>query len=63
MRRIKHDWRYRLCLALLLVIGTVGHAAEPRLMQLFRKLEAGEPQVVVVYGTSLTLYGQWAVAL
>jgi lysophospholipase L1-like esterase len=63
MRKIKPNWPDRLCLALLLFIATAGHATEPRLTQLFRKLEAGEPQVVVVYGTSLTLYSEWAGAM
>jgi lysophospholipase L1-like esterase len=63
MRAMKHNWSGCLWLVVLVLISTVCPASEPRLMQLFRKLEAGEPQVVVVYGTSLTLYGEWAVAM
>lgn len=63
MQRLRLYRSGRLWLAVLAFIATVCHASEPRLMQLFRKLEAGENQVVVVYGTSLTLYGEWAVAM
>jgi lysophospholipase L1-like esterase len=63
MRKIEHYWGHRLGLALLLFIATVSHATEPRLMQLFRKLETGAAQTVVVYGTSLTLHGEWALAM
>ncbi len=63
MQKLRHKWSCRLWLAVVVFVAVVSHAAEPRLMQLFRKLEAGENQVVVVYGTSLTLYGEWASAL
>jgi hypothetical protein len=63
MRKTEHNWLHRLGLAWLLFIATIGHATEPRLMQLFRKLEAGAAQTVVVYGTSLTLHGEWALAM
>jgi len=63
MCAMKHNWAGRLWLVVVVFVATLCHASEPRLMQLFRKLEAGENQVVVVYGTSLTLYGEWAVGM
>jgi len=55
------QWMPRLAaLALVLAAPLPASAAEARLSRLFRSLEAGENQTVVVYGTSLTLYGAWA---
>jgi lysophospholipase L1-like esterase len=57
------NWIHPVWLALVTAGVMAGHAAEPRLTPLFRNLEAGEKQTVVVYGTSLTLFGAWAVAM
>lgn len=38
-------------------------APESRSLEVFRRLERGTPQVVVLYGTSLTVTGAWADAL
>lgn len=63
MQKMRFKWPRRLVAACLVFVTLLGHAAEPRLMQLFRRLESGQNQVVVVYGTSLTLHGEWAVAM
>lgn len=53
----------RLLLAVLFVLATVaatGLAADaPRRARFIERLEAGQPQAIVVYGTSLTAGGAW----
>ena len=58
-----HSWIRPVWLALVTAAVMTGQATEPRVTPFFRHLEAGDKQVVVVYGTSLTLYGAWAVAM
>jgi lysophospholipase L1-like esterase len=51
---------------LLLVVcafGPAASAAEPQPVSVFRNLQAGKKQTVLVYGTSLTAGGAWANAL
>lgn len=45
------------------MLALAGRAAEPLPTALFRNLKAGKNQTVVVYGTSLTHGGAWAVAM
>lgn len=55
---------FRFLLPLLLVVATA-FSAEPLapVTAVFRNLDAGKKQTVVVYGTSLTAGGAWAVAM
>ena len=48
-----------LWLAFFAAVTITCQATEPRVMRLFRNLEAGEKQTVVAYGTSLTHAGAW----
>ncbi len=54
---------HKLFLSMALILSASICHANPQLDQVFQKLKAGQPQTVVVYGTSLTAGGMWAKAM
>jgi lysophospholipase L1-like esterase len=60
--RAARSWRPSLAMALLFGLTALAGAAEVLPTTVFANLQAGRKQTVVVYGTSLSHGGEWAVA-